>query len=417
MLLKFTLANYRSFKDPVSLSLQTANSGESSENIFCSGSDNLPVYLFKSVILLGANGAGKSNLFSGFGLMRSLVMNSAIEMAGSSLCKVEPFRLNTETENKHTLFECTMLIHNISYRYGFKCDNREIHSEWLYLTEKRREETVFIRKKNEYEFSRGGTPKHRLLMLAEMTRSNALFLSVLAQFNIDFALQLHQWFATGNIVNDDTNLDDAISYTAGLFAYPVYNSLMKEIIDKSGLGFEVHLNEPTGKFNANHTIYNAENKPLDNVLFELGRQESSGARKLIGLLGPFVKVLINGGTCWIDEFDASIHPYIITMILGLFNSDKYNKKGAQLVAISYNQQSLKKLKRDQIVFLNKDAYGASSITTLYIFNPNLPGDAIFDKEYLQGQYGRVPNSSNVFNLDLKHNTVKNGTETVKKMHN
>ncbi|MDB5151231.1 MAG: domain, putative AbiEii toxin, type system [Mucilaginibacter sp.] len=369
------------------------------------------------MILLGANGAGKSNLFSGFGLMRSLVMNSAVETAGSNLCKVEPFRLNTETENKHTLFECTMLIHNISYRYGFKCDNREIHSEWLYLTEKRREETVFIRKKDEYEFSRGGTPKHRLLMLAEMTRSNALFLSVLAQFNIDFALQLHQWFATRNTVNDDANLDDAISYTAGLFADPVYNPLMNEIIDKSGLGFEVQLNEPTGKFKVNHTLYNAGNKPVDNVLFELGRQESSGARKLIGLLGPLVKVLINGGTWWIDEFDASIHPYIITMILGLFNSDKHNKNGAQLVAISYNQQILKKLRRDQIVFLNKDAYGASSITALYIFNPNVPSDAIFYKEYLQGQYGGVPNISDVFNLDLKHNPGKNGIETAKKMHN
>src|SRR5476651_1259467 len=94
MLLKFTLANYRSFNDPVSLCLQTPNPDELSENIFCGGSDNLPVSLFKSVILLGANGVGKSNLFSGFGLMRSLVMNSAIETAASNLCKVQPFRLN-----------------------------------------------------------------------------------------------------------------------------------------------------------------------------------------------------------------------------------------------------------------------------------------------------------------------------------
>jgi len=364
MLLKFTLANYRSFKDPGSLCLQTPNPDELAENIFCAGSDNLPVYLFRSVILLGTNGVGKSNLFSGFGLMRSLVMNSANEMTGSNLGKVEPFRLNTETPNKHTLFECTMLIHNISYRYGFKCNSTEIHSEWLYLTEKRREEVVFIREKDEYEFSRGFMPKHRLLMLAEMTRSNALYLSVLAQFNIDFALQLHQWFASANIVYDDTNPDDAISYTAKLLADPVYSPLMNEIIDKCGLGFKVQLNESAGKLNVNHPLYNAGNKPVDNVLFELAGRESSGTRKLMGLLGPLIRVLIDGGTCWIDEFDARIHPYIITMILALFNSEKYNKNGAQLIAVSYNQQILKKLRQDQIIFMNKDSYGASSLSAL-----------------------------------------------------
>jgi uncharacterized protein len=79
-----------------------------------------------------------------------------------------------------------------------------------------------------------------------------------------------------------------------------------------------------------------------------------------------LSILPNWRTFWIDDFDAIIHPYIITIVMGLFNSDKYNKNGAQLVAISYNQKILKKLRRDQIVFLNKDAYGASSITALYI---------------------------------------------------
>lgn len=369
MLLKFTLANYRSFKEPVSLSLQVPDSGEPTENIFCTGADRLPVYAFKSLVLLGANGAGKSNLLSGFGLMRSLVMNSHAETAGSNLRRVEPFRLNTETENKHSLFECTMLIGNTCYRYGFKCNNKEVHSEWLYLTEKRLEKMVFIRTKNEYALIKRFTPsdKYKLLMLADMTRSNALYLSVLAQFNFDFALQLHQWFA-GNIVYDDSNLEDDINYTARLFADPVYRPLMNEIIDKSSLGFRViekQLNGAAGKFKVSHTLYNARNKPVDNVSFELGTQESSGVRKLIGLLGPLVKVLLDGGTCWIDEFDARIHPYIITMILGLFNSTKYNKTGGQLIAVSYNQQILKKLRPDQIIFMNKDNYGASSLGALY----------------------------------------------------
>ncbi|HWZ03762.1 MAG TPA: AAA family ATPase, partial [Mucilaginibacter sp.] len=163
-----------------------------------------------------------------------------------------------------------------------------------------------------------------------------------------------------------------------------------------------------------HIKYDSKNRKVEKVSLELSKDESSGAQKFIALLGPMIKVLMDGGTFWIDDFDAKIHPYIITMVMDLFNSDKYNQNGAQLVSISYNQQILKKLRRDQIAFLNKDPYGASSITALYIFNPSVRSNAIFDKEYLQGQYGGVPNISNVFNLDLKHKPGKNGIETAKK---
>ena len=161
------------------------------------------------------------------------------------------------------------------------------------------------------------------------------------------------------------------------------------------------------KLRANHVKYDAKNRRVENVFLELSKDESSGAQKLIALLGPMIKVLLEGGTFWIDDFDAKIHPYIITMVMDLFNSDKYNQNGAQLVAISYNQQILKKLRRDQIVFLNKDAYGASSLSALYIYNPHVRSNAIFDKEYLQGLYGGVPHISDLQNLDLQGKMNKN----------
>lgn len=439
MLLKFVLSNYRSFKDKATLDMEACSIKEYAENVFFSKSGSPPTNILKSVALLGANSSGKSNLFKGFDLMRYMVINSAKESALTKTYHIEPFKLSTETEHRPTLFECTMMIDNIVYRYGFECDNKEVHAEWLYMIVKKREETVFMRTKNEFEIlKRFPTDfKNKLLMLTELTRPDALYLSVLTQFNIEMGQQISGWFAK-NIVYAEPNLEDAINYTSELLADPVYSLLLNEIIEKSDLGFtaiEKPNDKQTGqkqshkglngyvvhrskiKLKATHTKYNAKNKPVESVFLELSKDESSGAQKLIGLLGPMIKVLLEGGTFWIDDFDAQIHPYIITMVMGLFNSDKYNKNGAQLVAISYNQQILKKLRRDQIVFLNKDAYGASSITALYIFNPSVRSNAIFDKEYLQGQYGGVPNISDVFNLDLKHNPGKNGIETAKKMHN
>lgn len=408
---------------------------EYAENVFFSKCGSPPANILKSVALLGANSSGKSNLFKGFDLMRYMVINSAKESTLTKTYHIEPFKLSTETEHKPTLFECTMMIDNIVYRYGFESDNKEVHAEWLYMIVKRREETVFIRTKNEFEIVKRFPAdfKNKLLMLTELTRPDALYLSVLTQFNIELAMQISKWFAR-NIIYAEPNLDDALSYTAGLLADPNYSSLLNEIIEKSDLGFsgverqaeqKVSTKNSTGastprpkiKLTSTHIKYDSKNRKVEKISLELNKDESSGAQKLIALLGPMIKVLMDGGTFWIDDLDAKIHPYIITMMMDLFNSNKYNQNGAQLVSISYNQQILKKLRRDQIVFLNKDVYGASSITALYIFNPSVRSNAIFDKEYLQGQYGGVPNISGVFNLDLKHNPGKNGIETAKKMHN
>ncbi len=408
---------------------------EYAESVFFSKCGSPPANILKSVALLGANSSGKSNLFKGFDLMRYMVINSAKESTLTKTYHIEPFKLSTETEHKPTLFECTMMIDNIVYRYGFESDNKEVHAEWLYMIVKRREETVFIRTKNEFEIvKRFPTDfKNKLLMLAEFTRNDALYLSILSQFNIELAMQISKWFAK-NIIYAEPNLEDALSYTALLLADPNYSSLLNEVIEKSDLGFSgverqagqkvstkssagISTPRPKIKLTSTHIKYDSKNRKVEKISLELNKDESSGAQKLIALLGPMIKVLMDGGTFWIDDLDAKIHPYIITMVMDLFNSNKYNQNGAQLVSISYNQQILKKLRRDQIVFLNKDIYGASSITALYIFNPSVRSNAIFDKEYLQGQYGGVPNISDAFNLSLKHNPGKNGIETAKKMHN
>jgi AAA15 family ATPase/GTPase len=430
MLLKFIISNYKSFKDEAVLDMEACSIKEYSENVFFSKCGSQPANILKSVALLGANSSGKSNLFKGFNLMRYMVINSARESTLTRTHHIDPFRLSTETEHKPSVFECTMMIDNVVYRYGFKCDNKEVHAEWLHMIVKRREETVFLRTKNEFEIvKRFNTDfKNKLLMLTELTRSDALYLSVLTQFNIDIAQQISQWFAK-NIVYAEPNLDEAINYTGELLADPVYGSLLNEIIEKSDLGFsgverladkQKEL-KPAGsnttglvnkqvkiKLKSNHVKYDAKHRKVENVFMELSMDESSGAQKLIALLGPMIKVLIDGGTFWIDDFDAKIHPYIITMVMDLFNSNKYNQNGAQLVAISYNQQILKKLRRDQIVFLNKDAYGASSLSALYIYNPAVRSNAIFDKEYLQGMYGGVPHISDLTDIDPQLKAKKNG---------
>jgi len=416
MLLKFTLSNYRSFKGTSTLDLEARAIKEYTGNVSVSQSGTQSIGVLKSIALLGANASGKSNLFRAFDVMRYMVINSAKETAFTKTYSIESFKLSTETEHQPSSFECTMIINDVTYRYGFTCNNRRIISEWLYLRKKRREETVFIRTKNEYEIIKHFPTnfKNKLQMLTELTRKDTLYISVLAQFNIHMGVEVSDWF-TKNIIYSDPGTEDAINSAAELLVNPIYNTMLNEIIKKCDLGFidikkqrakplngklsiwEDLLSKMTLK--TSHIKYDAGNRAVEEVFFELNKEESSGARKLVAILGPIVKVLIEGGVFWIDDLDAKIHPYIIEIVMDLFNSGRYNKKGAQLVAISYNQETLKKLRRDQIVFLDKDIYGASSICALSHYKSQVSKNTFFDKMHLEGQRREIRNKEDSLRLN------------------
>ena len=100
-----------------------------------------------------------------------------------------------------------------------------------------------------------------------------------------------------------------------------------------------------------------------------------------------------GGVLFIDEFDSSLHPLIVENIIRLFNDKRFNRNNAQLI-VSCQSVSLmtnKLFRRDQIWLCEKDRYGASEIYSLMDFEDLVRKDANFNKNYLAGKYGAVPN--------------------------
>ncbi|MEU3656857.1 ATP-binding protein [Streptomyces sp. NPDC032161] len=59
--------------------------------------------------------------------------------------------------------------------------------------------------------------------------------------------------------------------------------------------------------------------------------ESSGTRTWIGLIGPVITTLSEGGVLCVDELDARLHPYLVDALVGVFQSPETNRAGAQLV--------------------------------------------------------------------------------------
>ena len=63
-------------------------------------------------------------------------------------------------------------------------------------------------------------------------------------------------------------------------------------------------------------------------------EESSGTRKLFGLMPFIAGCLLTGTVLVIDELDAKIHPVLLRHIIMMFNDMSINKKKAQLIFTS-----------------------------------------------------------------------------------
>ena len=81
-----------------------------------------------------------------------------------------------------------------------------------------------------------------------------------------------------------------------------------------------------------------------------------------------------------------------------------NPRNAQLIFITHDSNLLEAslphsgpysgLRRDQVAFVKKNKFGASELYSLVEFK-GVRNTASFEKEYLMGKYGAVPNNLNV----------------------
>lgn len=410
MLISFSAENYLSFKNKVVLDLQAASIKEHQDNVFTPLQGGAYSTL-KSVGVFGHNSSGKTNLIKAMGFMKNFVLNSTTLKE----IPLDPFRLSIESEKNPSTFEIIFLLDKVRYRYGFTVTQKTVESEWLFTTEKRKEDNLFIRARQNFDFEKKfrTTLKGKFELVYEMTRTNTLFLSVLAQYNFSFFLPISNWFSK-ILIAQDIEHTALVEFTAKLMTIGDYNKLINDVIKRSDLGIdsvESRLKEAAAQkgysyeflstaflddiqqytVRTGHIRYNHDNRPQDKIFFDLLLHESLGTQKFFGILGPILFTLKERGIIFIDEIDARMHSLLLQDVIGLFNSKKTNANGAQLVFTSHNTNVLKKgIRRDQMILIEKDKYGVSTMQSLHSKEPKVRNDATFEKDYLSGKYGAIP---------------------------
>jgi AAA15 family ATPase/GTPase len=115
---------------------------------------------------------------------------------------------------------------------------------------------------------------------------------------------------------------------------------------------------------------------------------SSGTLKWLDSIDLIVDTVRNGGIAVIDEIDIQLHPHLIETLLALFHTR--SSALAQLIFTTHSTYPLrqKRLRRDQVWFVNKQSDLSSDLVNFSEFK--VRPDASYEKDYLNGRYGGIP---------------------------
>jgi hypothetical protein len=399
MLIEVSVANFRSFRDRVTLSLEAEpriserDKSVDERNVAHTADGDL----LRVVGIYGANASGKSNLVTALSTLRSLALNSAREGQMGDRLPAAPFRLDAESLAAASELEVVFTQDGAQVRYGVAFTAKRVEREWLFVRPlgEAEEQRWFERTHDTYEV---GGVWVRDVGIEKKTRTEALHLSVAAAWNHAQAQRLLEWFTTSLYVLDASS--DKFGMTVGMFQDPIQKNAIQALMRRLDLGIDDIERVPYDVQNALTGTMSVQNRFVAirrGIHFDLQNDESAGTAKAVALSGPFIKVLAVGGVLVIDEFDARLHTLLAKQLVELFQDPLTNPHDAQLVFTSHDTNLLTRtlLRRDQLWFVEKShKTHASDLYSLAEFRLEdgkaVRNDARYETDYLQGKYGAIP---------------------------
>lgn len=415
MLIQFNFKNFKSFRDEVSLDLSATKITEHESHVVDIANDKL----LKVAAIYGANASGKSNVYDAFDYMTYYVAESfnfggeedSRRKTEKSYMRVTPFLFDEMSRNEETTFE-VFFVDNAEnsgkiYQYGFSLKKDEVVEEWLYSkakTARNNYRTIFYRKKGE-ELEMNGIPKNQVESIKASLNKETLIVSLGTKLRVAKLKKVRDWFLNNDILDFG---DPAENYFRSRMlpegfvesrevqgnVVNYFASFDEAIKDFNVEELQAEEEKDTGKgykIDALHKM--TDSQKMTSIPLKL---ESSGTLKMFALYPSLKDVLDHGGTLFIDELNARLHPLLVRNIILTFLSPGINTQNAQLIFTTHDvwQFSNELLRRDEIWLVNKNKDGVSELYSLADFKDEegnkVRRDEALSKKYLTGSYGAIP---------------------------
>jgi len=385
MILKIEFENFFSIRDRIRIDFRAGNinttlARELSHNVM----EWKGVPVLKTVGLFGPNASGKSNILKAITFQH----NEGVTF------NFEPFKFDGWQE-KPSKFLIDFVCDDIEYEYSFELTRNRIISESLYYYPVGRRAKVFIRDANgKYSFGTGVMVKPSDVVIN--TSEKNLFLSRASSMNREIAQKLYRYFMNQFLlglvnVNDVMVLDSFNTYKKVILK-------ALEICDTDITDIEARKEQMPapvmvpGQTELSYKLvdvlrFKTFHRNQKEIMFDMDMEESNGTRKLFQILIRLLDVVKNKKSIMMDEFDMGLHTRLADFILDLIHASE----NSQLLFTSHNTNliDVRRLRRDQIVFVNKTEDGATDVYSLYDFK-DFRENMDAEKGYIQGRFDAVP---------------------------
>ena len=395
MLSQFTVKNYKSIRDEITFDMQAAAISEHNDKILKDKDGEL--FLPVSAIY-GPNGGGKSNVLEALRTLDSKILRPLCATCDKNDCDykarkipVEPFAFTEENRNMATEFEIFFRTKEAEYRYILHIKKEIVIYESLdrIKMETGRRSALLIRDGNKIEL-KGIFGKFKISEDLSETLPLLSYLGITYKKN-EIVNDVMDWFENSidflNYGNPYQEMRTAVAKSEKI------KQLVLEMIQEMDLDIEdFHIEEKDEDRIEVYTKHIVDGKSIELTLSD----ESSGTKKLFGLLPYIAKSLVYGTTLIIDELDAKIHPLLLQHIIEMFTDMNINKHGGQLIFTSHDLSTMNNnvYRRDEIWFVAKGRGQNTKLYSLVEFKDDngtsVRKDAKYDKQYLEGKYGADP---------------------------
>ena len=416
MLLEFSCSNHRSIRDEILFSAIAGSDKTHAENI----EKAADVEVLKSSVIYGANGSGKSNFIDAIAFVKNLVSNSINHQPGQGILQV-PHKL--EGYERKSNYKIQFVVDGIRYAFGFSLRNMLVVEEYLYYFPNGRQTKVFERDGEEY--SAGRNFRNRFNSCKDVLKPNRLMLSCAANFSsVDEVTAAYRFFNDELVIYNSGHQENWMNYSLhqintnekvkatvlkfldalGTGIKDIYVDIKKEDLDVSHL--PPFLSDEFKKILLQEKIDAISAKVLyEGFETDLISEESTGIKKLFGILCPFIDIIANGKVLVCDELESNLHESLLFGLVKQFVNTR-GSKPAQLIFTTHETGllNLDLFRRDQIWFTeNKSADRSTDLFSLTEIR-NVRKDENFGKGYIAGKYGAIPmlnlNFANVISSDM-----------------
>ncbi len=415
MIINFSVENFYSIKDKVTLSFEATNSKDLEEYYIVDSHKSLRI--LKLGIIYGANASGKTTILKALSFLRDMVLNPFVRKVDRF--NYSPFLFVDDVSNKTSIFTIEFIQNTTKYLYQVEFNVNAVISENLHYFNPNKalvyKRTTNVEKQlTEIEFgSKIKVSKESRVALTGNTLWNNTVVAGYLKTNFEsFELQeVVSWFKNKlkSVVYPHTDL--VVDISTKLEEGELSKASIIDILRKADFGISDITIEKTG--NSKDVLYKNEIRRFRERIIRFqhsvgGEQysldynsESAGTKRYYQYSGLLNLLFNNEWILPIDELESSLHPDLLKHFLLTFLA---NSTKSQLIATTHHRELLMEkdiFRNDVIWFTEKKKDGSTDLFSLSDFDSSvIRNTSSVYNAYKIGKLGAVPNLSDYY-IDLE----------------